>query len=138
MSVTRKRSSEKVMLGMTVIAASSLSGCAGDQPDYSAICVDPQTQQRVSDRDCSRDSHPTDWDGVSNGFFWYYIGTQSGGRIPAVGQTYSPGLGSYRGSKYVSSGKTIQRGGLPAKGAPSFKSFTKSGGFGSSKGVSSS
>ena len=46
--------------------------------------------------------------------------------------------GTWNGSGLVSSGRSVQRGGLPADGAPSFKSYSKSGGFGSSKGVSSS
>ena len=130
------RRSKVVLLGLTASAASALAGCASE-PDVAAICTDPQTQQRVDDDQCDDSDDPEDYHGTGSGFFWYYLGTQSG-RVPAVGSRYNAGSGSYDGSKYVSAGKSVQRGGLPNEGVSSFKSFSKSGGFGSSRGVSSS
>ncbi|SDT11724.1 hypothetical protein SAMN04488570_3573 [Nocardioides scoriae] len=132
-----RRASRAVPLGLTVIAASSLSGCGGD-PDVAAVCVDPQTQERVDDGQCDDSDDPDDYNGsgVGSGFFWYYLGTQSARSIPAVGSPVSGG--TWNGSGLVGSGRSVQRGGLPADGASSFKSYSKSGGFGSSKGVSSS
>lgn len=138
MTTTIRRASRAVPLGLTVLAASSLSGCGGD-PDVAAVCVDPQTQERVDDDQCDDSSTPRDYDGgsgVGGAFFWYYVGTQTSRAIPAVGAPVSGG--TWNGQGLVSSGRSVQRGGLPADGAPSFKSFSKSGGFGSSKGVSSS
>lgn len=137
MTTTIRRASRAVPLGLTVIAASSLTGCGGD-PDVAAVCVDPQTQERVSDDQCDDSDDPQDYNGgggIGSGFFWYYLGTQTARSIPAVGSPVSGG--SFNGSQYRSAGRSIQRGGLPDSGG-SFKSFSKSGGFGSSKGVSSS
>lgn len=138
MTTTIRRASRTVPLGLTVLAASTLSGCGGD-PDVAAVCVDPQTQERVDDDQCDDSDNPQDYDGgsgVGGAFFWYYLGTQSARSIPAVGAPVSGG--TFNGSGLVRSGRSVQRGGLPADGAPSFKSYSKSGGFGSSKGVSSS
>ncbi len=138
MTTTIRRASRAVPLGLTVLAASSLSGCGGD-PDVAAVCVDPQTQERVDDDQCDDSNAPQDYDGgsgVGGAFFWYYVGTQTSRAIPAVGAPVSGG--TFNGQGLVNSGRSVQRGGLPADGAPSFKSFSKSGGFGSSKGVSSS
>lgn len=133
-----RRASRAVPLGLTVLAASSLSGCGGE-PDVAALCVDPQTQERVDDDQCDDSDDPEDYDGspgVGGAFFWYYVGTQSARAIPGVGAPVSGG--TWNGSGLVSSGRSVQRGGLPADGASSYKSYSKSGGFGSSKGVSSS
>lgn len=134
MSTRTRRASRAVPLGLTVLAASTLTGCGGD-PDVAAVCVDPQTNERVSDGQCDPGDEPNDYNGVGSGFFWYYLGTRSAGSIPAMGSRVSGG--TFNGSAYRTSGRSIQRGGLPDSGG-SFKSFSKSGGFGSSKGVSSS
>ena len=72
------------------------------------------------------------------GFFWFYMLTSGAHRIPAVGQAYSPRWGTYNGRALARSGTSVQRGGLPRQGAKSVKSYTRSGGFGGSRGVSSS
>ena len=134
----RRRRSRPVLLGVTARAASTLSGCVASEPDYAAICTDPQTNERVDDSQCDDSDDPDDYHGGGAGFFWFYLATRGGSPIPGVGQRYNPGAGTYNGSSLVRSGTSVQRGGLPTKGAPSVRSFTKSGGFGSSKGVSSS
>ena len=134
MSTRTRRASRAVPLGLTVLAASTLTGCGAD-PDVAAVCVDPQTNERVPDDQCDDSDDPADYDGVGSGFFWYYLGTRSARSIPALGSPVSGG--TFNGSAYRTSGRSIQRGGLPDSGG-SFKSFSKSGGFGSSKGVSSS
>ena len=134
----RRMRSTTVMLGVTALAASSLSGCAASEPDYAAICTDPQTNERVDDDQCDDSEEPRDYTPGLGGFFWFYMLTSGANRIPAVGQAYSPRWGSYNGRGLASAGNRVQRGGLPRQGASSVKSFTRSGGFGSSRGISSS
>ena len=134
---TRRMRSRTVLLGVTALAASTLSGCAAT-PEYAAICTDPQTNKRVDDDQCDDDDDPDDYNGVGGGFFWFYLATRASAPIPAVGQGYNPASGTYNGSTLARSGRSLQRGGLPTAGAPSVRSFTRSGGFGSSRGVSSS
>jgi hypothetical protein len=136
-SPPRRLRSKHVALGLTVVAASTLTGC-GTDPDYAAICVDPETQERVDDDQCDDSDRPRDYTGVGTGFFWFYMSSTSSARLPAVGQSYNPSAGTYQGSSLVNGGRSVQRGGLPSAGSSSVKSFTRSGGFGSSRGVSSS
>ena len=122
----RRMRSASVALGVTALMATGLTGCASE-PDYAAVCVDPETEQRVDDDQCDDDR---DYTGVGTGFFWYYLGASS--RVPAIGAPVSGG--TFRGAGLTN----VQRGGLPAAGAPSVRSSVKSGGFGgSSRGVSS-
>lgn len=134
-TTARRMRSGTVLLGVTTLMAAGLTGCASE-PEYAAICTDPATNQRVDDDECDDGEEPDDYDGTSGGFFWFYMATSSSNPVPPVGSTYSPSSGTYNGSSLVSGGKTVQRGGLPTTGASSVKSFTKSGGFGSSRGVS--
>ncbi|CAA9379784.1 MAG: hypothetical protein AVDCRST_MAG32-1448 [uncultured Nocardioides sp.] len=120
--VRRRMRSSSVALGITAVMASNLTGCASaeESPDYAAVCVDPETKERVDDDQCDDDG---DYNGVGGGFFWYYLGASS--RFPAVGSTVTGGTFSTpRGS--------IQRGGLPSTGGSSVKSSTTKGGFGGS------
>jgi hypothetical protein len=138
MATPRRMRSHTVLIGVTALTASSLSGCAS-QPEYAAICTDPQTQQRVDDDQCDDSDEPRDYSpGIGPGFFWFYLLASSSRPIPAIGQGYSPRAGTYNGRSLLNSGTRVQRGGLPRSGAPSMKSFTRSGGFGTSRGVSSS
>jgi hypothetical protein len=119
--------STSVALGVTAVMASGLTGCASS-PDYAAVCVDPQTEERVADDQCDDDS---DYNGAGSGFFWYYLGASS--RVPAIGGTASGG--TFSGSTLTG---TVQRGGLPSTGGSSVRSTTTKGGFGgSSRGFSS-
>jgi hypothetical protein len=117
----RRMRSSSISLGITALMASSLTGCSSS-PDYAAVCVDPETQERVDDDQCDDDS---DYNGGGSGFFWYYLGASS--RIPAVGQTTSGG--TFSGSTLNG---TVQRGGLPTTGGSTVKSATTKGGFGGS------
>jgi hypothetical protein len=117
----RRMRSSSISLGITALMASSLTGCSSSA-DYAAVCVDPETQERVDDDQCDDDS---DYNGGGSGFFWYYLGASS--RIPAVGQTTSGG--TFSGSTLNG---TVQRGGLPTTGGSSVKSATTKGGFGGS------
>jgi len=108
-----------VSLGVTAMMAAGLTGCSSSA-DYAAVCVDPQTEQRVDDDECDDDS---DYTGSGSGFFWYFLAASS--RVPAVGGAVSGG--TFNGS---SLGGNVQRGGLPVDGGSSVKSATKSGGFG--------
>ena len=132
----RRLRSKRVLLGVTALAASSLSGCASE-PEYAAICTDPQTHQRVDDDQCDDGDQPEDYHGGA-GFFWFYLATSSRARVPAVGGRYDDRAGTYNGAGLVGGHRSVQRGGLPKAGQTSVKSFTRSGGFGSSRGVSSS
>ena len=117
----RRMRSASISLGITAVMASSLTGCA-TSADYAAVCVDPQTEQRVDDAQCDDDS---DYNGVGTGFFWYYLGASS--RVPAVGQTATGG--TFRGSTLNG---TVQRGGLPKTGGSTVRTSTTKGGFGGS------
>ena len=117
----RRMRSTSISLGITALMASSLTGCSSSA-DYAAVCVDPDTQERVEDEQCDDDS---DYNGTGSGFFWYYLGART--LIPAVGQTATGG--TYRGSTLNG---TVQRGGLPTTGGSTVKSATTKGGFGGS------
>ncbi|NYE36304.1 hypothetical protein F4692_001408 [Nocardioides cavernae] len=117
----RRMRSSSISLGITALMASSLTGCSSSA-DYAAVCVDPQTQERVDDDQCDDDS---DYSGGGSGFFWYYLGASS--RIPAVGTTATGG--TWSGSTLNGS---VQRGGLPSTGGSTVKSATTKGGFGGS------
>ncbi|NPC41806.1 hypothetical protein [Nocardioides sp. zg-1230] len=121
-TTTRRRMrSTSISLGITALMASSLTGCSSSA-DYAAVCVDPETQERVDDDQCDDDS---DYNGGGSGFFWYYLGART--LIPAVGQTATGG--TFRGSTLNG---TVQRGGLPTTGGSTVKSATTKGGFGGS------
>ncbi|NHC22515.1 hypothetical protein G6553_04920 [Nocardioides sp. IC4_145] len=123
MTQTRGRMrSTSVAIGVTAVVAAGLTGCASSSADYAAVCVDPETEQRVDDDQCDDDR---DYTGVGTGFFWYYLGASS--RVPALGAPVSGG--TWNGSAL--SGR-VQRGGLPSTGGSTVKSTTKTGGFGGS------
>lgn len=123
----RRRRSASVALGVTALMAAGLTGCASS-PDYAAVCVDPETEERVEDDQCDDDS---DYNGASSGFFWYYLGANS--MVPGVGGRATGG--TWNGSSLSGN---VQRGGLPTTGGSSVKSSTTKGGFGgSSRGFSS-
>ena len=118
----RRMRSSSVALGITAMMASTLTGCASESADYAAVCVDPETKERVDDDQCDDDR---DYNGVGGGFFWYYLGARS--LVPAVGSTVSGG--TFRGSTLNG---TVQRGGLPTTGGSTVRSSTTKGGFGGS------
>lgn len=121
-TATRRRMrSSAVTLGVTAVVASGLTGCASSA-DYAAVCVDPDTEQRVDDSQCDDDR---DYDGSSAGFFWYYLAASR--VVPAVGARVSGG--TFNGSSLSG---TVQRGGLPRTGGSTVKSATTKGGFGGS------
>jgi hypothetical protein len=120
--VRRRMRSTSVALGITAVVASSLTGCASTSADYAAVCVNPDTQQRVDDDQCDDDS---DYNGVGGGFFWYYLGARA--LVPGIGSTVSGG--TFRGSTLNGS---VQRGGLPKTGGATVRSSTIKGGFGGS------
>jgi len=117
----RRMRSAGVTIGVTAVVAAGLSGCS-TSADYAAVCVDPQTQERVDDDQCDDDS---DYNGSGSGFFWYYLGASR--TIPAVGSGVSGG--TFNGSSLSGS---VQRGGLSSSGGDTVKSATTKGGFGSS------
>jgi hypothetical protein len=111
-----------VTIGVTAVVAAALSGCSSD-PDYNAVCIDEETQERVSDYQCDDDSGT---------YSWYYLG--SGRRIPSVGSRVS-------GGSTVEPSGSVARGGQPSGGSSSDSGSSSSrdyGGFGGSdSGVSS-
>ena len=117
----RRMRSASISLGITAVMASTLTGCA-TSADYAAVCVDPDTQQRVADDQCDDDS---DYNGSGGGFFWYYLAARS--VVPGVGSTVSGG--TFRGSTL--NGR-VQRGGLPTTGGSTVRTSTTKGGFGGS------
>jgi len=123
----RRMRSSTVSLGVTAVVAAGLSGCASS-PDYAAVCVNPDTDERVSDDECD-DASTSGGSGIGSAFVWYYLGASS--RVPSLGSRVSGGTLS------SPSNGSVQRGGLPTTGGSSVKSTTKSGGFGgTSRGIS--
>ncbi|MBB6565015.1 hypothetical protein [Kribbella sandramycini] len=112
-----------ITLGLTALVAAAFTGCSSDddQPDYAAICVEPQTQTRVDDDECKDER---DYQGSGAGFFWFYMATRSGAHVPAVGARYTMSQGTYttpqrrdESSGGGSGGSpSIQRGGLSKSG----------------------
>lgn len=127
--------SRKVTLGLTLLAASSITTGCGKDSDAQAICVDPHTHLRVDDDQCEHVSH--DYDGTGGGFFWWYMLSSGGHRAPGIGQPYNPSYGTYNSRTIVTktgSGKpVIVKGGVPSKGG----TITR-GGFGGGFGKASS
>jgi hypothetical protein len=109
-----------VGVGLTAVVAAVLVD-RETEPDYAAVCVDPDTQQRVDDDECRDGGHHVG----GSAFAWYFLGRAS--RVPAIGTTVTGG--TFNGGGL--SGR-VQRGGLPAEGGSSVKSSTVRGGFGGS------
>jgi len=115
-----------VTLGLTALVAASLTGCSSNsQPDYAAICVDPQTQTRSDDENCKDDR---EYHGSGAGFFWFYMATRGGGLVPPIGGRYNAAQGTYTIPRTGS--PTIKRGGIDKKGGD-IGTITR-GGFGKS------
>lgn len=122
----RRMRSAGVTLGLTALVAASLTGCANNnQPDYAAICVDPQTQTRSDDENCKDDR---EYHGSGAGFFWFYMATRGGGLVPPIGGRYNAAQGTYTIPRTGS--PTIKRGGIDKKGGD-IGTITR-GGFGKS------
>jgi hypothetical protein len=116
----RRMRSVAVGVGLTAVVAAVLVD-RETEPDYAAVCVNPDTQERVDDDQCRDESHL----GGGSAFAWYFLGRAS--RVPALGSTVTGG--TYQGSGL--SGR-VQRGGLPAEGGSTVRSSTVRGGFGGS------
>ncbi|TCM51491.1 hypothetical protein [Kribbella sp. VKM Ac-2568] len=126
----RRMRSAGITLGLTALVAASLTGCSNDedQPDYAAICVDPQTQERTDDGNCKDDR---EYHGSGAGFFWFYMATRGNAFVPPIGGRYNTADGSYTtaGLRGAAGGTaTVKRGGLDTKGG-NIGTITR-GGFG--------
>ena len=139
----RRMRSARVAIGVTAVVAASLSGCSTSE-DYTAVCVDEDTMERVSDDDCDDDNDGYGTYGGSS-YVWYYLG--SGRRVPSLGSRVSggstspPGGSSGRGSGSSSSGSgSDTSSGSGSRGSSSSygDSSTDYGGFGGSSGGVSS
>jgi hypothetical protein len=111
------RRSATVQLVVTAALAATLTGCAADQ-DYTGICVDTATQERLDDEVCD----DVDEGYVGGGHGWFFI---PAGRVaPAVGQPVSSSTGSFtvpQGRSYglggvERAGGTVSRGGFGGLG----------------------
>ncbi len=126
-TLRRRMRSASVAIGVTALAAAALSGCTSS-PDYNAVCVDEETQERVPDDYCDDDDTYSSYGG---GYTWYYIGGSR--RVPSVGSRVSGGSTS-RPSGSVNGGPRSSSGGY----SDSDSSSRDYGGFGGrSGGVSS-
>ncbi|WP_350280563.1 hypothetical protein [Kribbella sp. HUAS MG21] len=126
--MNRRMRSAKVTLGLTALMAASLTGCASDedeQPDYAAICVDPETQTRADDDNCTDER---EYHGSGGGFFWFYMATRGNAFVPPVGGRYNVAQGTYTVPR--SGSPTVRRGGLD-RGGGDIGTITR-GGFGKS------
>lgn len=116
-----QRKSAAVVLGITALLAPSLSACGSDdndEVDNQAVCVDQETQERVSDEECDPEGDRVSGPGGSI-FLWYFLGTVAGRGFPGIGQrvpaggTYTaPSSGSYRRGGVPSAGGNVPRGGF--------------------------
>lgn len=79
----RRMRSVRVAIGVTAVTAAALSGCTST-PDYDAVCIDEETQERVSDYECE-----DDYSSSGGIYSWYYIG--GGQRVPSVGSRVTGG-----------------------------------------------
>ncbi|ADB35520.1 putative lipoprotein [Kribbella flavida DSM 17836] len=128
----RRMRSVGITLGLTALVAASLTGCSSDdedQPDYAAICVDPETEQRTSDENCKDER---EYNGSGAGFFWFYMATRSGVLVPPIGGRYPAGSGTYTVPRTGTGGAapSVRRGGLNPGGGD-IGTITR-GGFGKS------
>ncbi len=119
-----QRRSMAVRLTITAMLAASLTACSSDDPDPDpdnvAICVDPNTQERVDDSQCGEDYDHHIYSGgggLSSGFFWYFVGR--GSVFPPIGSRYVGSVGSFARPAGVGStvrggttGGTVSRGGF--------------------------
>ena len=111
MSRSRLRS-VAVTLGAVPLLAATLTACGSDEDyDYSAICVDPNTQVRVDDDNCDDD----DRGGGVGVFGWYFLGR--GAYAAPIGQRVGGGSfatpsGSHIKGGVPKGGATVQRGGF--------------------------
>lgn len=121
------RRSRAVPLALTALLAATLTGCAdddADDPDSYAICVDPETQERLDDDECDDD------DGHTHVGAWYYFGGIRSGRtyvVPRVGETVA-------GGTFSEPSGSVRRGGVSASGGSvgGDSSTVSHGGFGGS------
>jgi hypothetical protein len=113
-----RRRSAAVHLTITAMLAASLSACSSEpDPNNVAICVDPQTQQRVDDSQCGGDydHHIYGGSGIGSGFFWYFVGRHS--VFPPIGGYYGGSGGSFlRPSSIGGTYRGSARGGTVARG----------------------
>ena len=124
-----------ITLGLTALVAATLTGCSSDDDtaDYAAICVDPQTETRVTDDNCKDER---EYQGTGAGFFWFYMATRGSAYVPAIGGRYTTHGGTYTVPRERDNGTggggspTIQRGGLSKSGGDI--STISRGGFGHS------
>jgi uncharacterized membrane protein YgcG len=123
----RRMRSASVTLGVTALVAASLTGCA-PEADNRAICVDPETTERVDDDLCDEDDddYHGSATGTGGGHYWYYV--RAGSRAPAVGSSYATTSGTFDSSTLRGStakggvsadGGTVTRGGFGGSGKSS-------------------
>lgn len=126
-SITRRRASIAVSIGVTATLATTLTGCSNGGPetkeDYAKICRDEQTQVRVEDEKCDEN---TSTHGYHGGFLPYYflLGNNSRTSVPAVGARATGGVSTLPAGKSYRSGVS--------KSGETFAKGTARGGFGGS------
>jgi hypothetical protein len=123
----RRMRSVSVAIGVTAVAAAALSGCTSTQ-DYDAVCIDEDTQERVSDYNCD------DYSPSSGGstYVWYYV--DSSRRTPSLGSRVSGGSTVKPADYEQGNGRSSGSGSSYDSG----NSSTDYGGFGGSSGGVSS
>ena len=106
----RRLRSVAITLGAVPLLATGLTGCGSDdEAEYSAVCVDQTTQQRVDDDECDDDN---DRGGV-HGWYFFPVGVYAGGIGQRVsGGSYTTPSGSHVKGGVPKGGATIKRGGF--------------------------
>ena len=119
----QRRRSATVTLGVTALLAAGLTACGAEEPedpDYGAVCVNSQTQERVEDDECGDDRGGGGGGGL---FAWYFL--SRGAFAPGIGQrvgggTFTPpGNTTLRRGGIARDGGTVTRGGFGDAGARS-------------------
>lgn len=135
---------KKIIIGLLalVVGLTSLSACAQPEPEYAAVCVDPNTEERLPDSACGEAAGYDDSgsDFLTYAVLWYML-MDSSRPYPAVGskvnksyfttklpsgKTYTTGLSS-KGGTSVKSWSTTSRKSGTTFGSGGSKSTTKSG-----------
>lgn len=125
-----------------VVGLTSLTACAQPEPEYAAVCVDPNTEERLPDSACGEAAGYDDSgsDFLTYAVLWYML-MDSSRPYPAVGskvnksyfttklpdgKRYTTGLSSKGGSSVKSWSTTSRKSGTTF-GTGGSKSTTKSG-----------
>ncbi len=127
------RRSARIVLSVAPALSLALTGCAAadpnPEPTHQAICVDPETEQRVEDDECDDGGRL----GVGG---WYFLAM--GARFAGVGQLATGGSRQVPSTSHVRGGLPTRVGGVTSTTTATRGTAVSRGGFGTSAGSSRS